>query len=44
VAGNVAAPVVAGLLCTVVSPTAAFGYLVVWMLVALGLLGRALHS
>jgi MFS family permease len=42
--GNVAASVVAGLLYTVVSPAAAFTHLAVWMLLALGLLGRALHS
>jgi MFS family permease len=35
--GNLAASAVAGLLWTIVSPTAAFGYLVVWMLVALSL-------
>ena len=35
-AGNLAASAIAGLLWTVVSPTAAFAYLVVWMLVALG--------
>ena len=40
--GNVAASVVAGLLYTLASPTAAFGYLAAWMLVALGVLARAL--
>lgn len=34
--GNVAASVVAGLLYTFASPTIAFGYLAVWMLIALG--------
>lgn len=42
--GNVAASVVAGLLYTVVSPTAAFVYLAAWMLVALGVLAWALVS
>jgi len=37
--GNVAASAVAGLLYTVTSPTIAFGYLVVWMVVALVVLG-----
>ncbi len=36
--GNIAASVVAGLLYTVVSPRLAFGYLAVWMLLALVLL------
>lgn len=40
--GNVAASVVAGLLYTFASPTVAFGYLAVWMLAALGVLGWAL--
>lgn len=40
--GNVAASVVAGLLYTLVSPAAAFGYLAAWMLVALAVLARAL--
>jgi len=39
-AGNLAASAVAGLLWTVVSPTAAFAYLVVWMLIAMGGLAR----
>jgi hypothetical protein len=38
-AGNLAASAVAGLLWTAVSPRAAFGYLVVWMLLALMGLG-----
>lgn len=33
--GNVAASAIAGLLYTVVSPTMAFAYLAVWMLIAL---------
>lgn len=40
--GNVAASVVAGLLYTLVSPAAAFGYLAAWMLVALAVLAWAL--
>lgn len=40
--GNVAASVVAGLLYTLASPTAAFGYLAAWMLVALGVLAWAI--
>ncbi|MDN5860975.1 MAG: MFS transporter [Pseudonocardia sp.] len=40
--GNVAASTVAGLLYTVASPAVAFGYLVVWMVVALGVLGWAM--
>ncbi len=40
-AGNLAASAVAGLLWTVVSPTAAFVYLAAWMLIALGWLARA---
>lgn len=39
--GNVAASVVAGLLYTFASPTVAFGYLAVWMVVALAVLGWA---
>ena len=39
--GNVAANAVAGLLYTVASPTVAFGYLAVWMLVALSVLAWA---
>lgn len=39
--GNVAASGVAGLLYTVASPAVAFGYLAVWMLIALATLGRA---
>jgi MFS family permease len=39
--GNVAASVVAGLLYTFASPRIAFGYLVVWMVIALGVLGWA---
>jgi MFS family permease len=42
--GNVAASVVAGLLYTLGSPTAAFVYLAAWMLVALGVLAGALGS
>ncbi len=42
--GNVAASAVAGLLYTVASPAVAFGYLAVWMLLALVLLGRAARS
>jgi MFS family permease len=42
--GNVAASTVAGLLYTVTSPTSAFGYLAVWMLLALILLGWAGRS
>ncbi|KJE22633.1 arabinose efflux permease family protein [Frankia torreyi] len=42
--GNLAASTVAGVLWTVVSPTAAFGYLTDWMLLALaGLLTTARH-
>jgi MFS family permease len=37
-AGNLAASAIAGLLWTAVSPAVAFGYLVAWMLLALGLL------
>jgi hypothetical protein len=33
--GNLAASAIAGLLWTAVSPRAAFGYLVAWMLLAL---------
>jgi MFS family permease len=40
-AGNLTASAVAGLLWTVVSPTAAFAYLVAWMLIALGGFARA---
>ncbi len=39
-AGNLAASAVAGVLWTVVSPTAAFAYLVAWMLIAIGGLAR----
>ncbi|MHA6628725.1 MFS transporter [Pseudonocardia sichuanensis] len=39
--GNVAASVVAGLLYTFASPAVAFGYLAVWMVVALAVLGWA---
>ncbi len=39
--GNLAASAVAGLLWTLVSPTAAFAYLAAWMLVALGGLALA---
>jgi MFS family permease len=39
--GNVAASVVAGLLYTFASPTIAFGYLAVWMLIALVVLACA---
>lgn len=39
--GNVAASAVAGLLYTFASPTIAFGYLVVWMVAALVVLGWA---
>lgn len=39
--GNVAASVVAGLLYTFASPTIAFGYLAVWMLIALVVLAWA---
>ncbi|MGQ0776215.1 MAG: hypothetical protein ACT4NY_17610 [Pseudonocardiales bacterium] len=45
--GNVAASVVAGLLYTFASPAVAFGYLAVWMVIALAMLGwvaRQLHS
>lgn len=42
--GNVAASAVAGLLYTVASPAIAFGYLVVWMAVALAVLGWALRD
>lgn len=42
--GNVAASLVAGLLYTVASPSVAFGYLAVWMLVALVALGWALGT
>jgi MFS family permease len=40
--GNVAASAIAGLLYTFASPMVAFGYLMVWMLAALGVLGWAL--
>ncbi|MGH3693105.1 MAG: MFS transporter [Pseudonocardiaceae bacterium] len=43
-AGNVAASTVAGLLYTVASPAIAFGYLAVWMLIALVTLGWAGYS
>jgi MFS family permease len=39
-AGNIAASAVAGLLYTFASPAVAFGYLVMWMAVALVLLSR----
>lgn len=39
--GNVAASVVAGLLYTFASPAVAFGYLAVWMVIALAVLGWA---
>jgi MFS family permease len=42
--GNLAASAVAGVLWTAVSPTAAFGYLVGWMLLALIGLGLTLRS
>ncbi len=42
--GNVAASAVAGVLYTVVSPAAAFGYLTAWMVVALVVLGRAART
>ncbi|MET9818166.1 MULTISPECIES: hypothetical protein [unclassified Streptomyces] len=34
--GNLAASIIAGVLWTVVSPTAAFAYLTAWMVLALG--------
>lgn len=40
--GNVAASAIAGLLYTFASPAVAFGYLVAWMVAALGVLGWAL--
>jgi MFS family permease len=43
-AGNLAASAVAGILWTVVSATAAFGYLTAWMLLALGALAFAHRS
>lgn len=42
--GNVAASVVAGLLYTFTSPTIAFGYLAVWMLLALAVLAWAART
>ncbi|MDN5748250.1 MAG: MFS transporter, partial [Pseudonocardia sp.] len=42
--GNVAASVVAGLLYTFASPTAAFGYLAAWMVIALAVLGWATRT
>lgn len=39
--GNVAASVIAGVLYTLASPTVAFGYLAVWMVIALAVLGWA---
>lgn len=42
--GNVAASVVAGLLYTFASPTAAFGYLAAWMVIALAVLGWAART
>jgi hypothetical protein len=39
--GNVAASAIAGLLYTVASPTVAFAYLAVWMLIALATLAWA---
>ncbi|MGH3765979.1 MAG: MFS transporter [Pseudonocardiaceae bacterium] len=41
--GNVAASVIAGLLYTVATPTAAFIYLAAWMVIALAVLGLALR-
>ena len=41
--GNVAASAVAGILWTAVSPSAAFGYLTAWMLIAAVLLAVAAH-
>ncbi|HZY27403.1 MAG: hypothetical protein ACRDVO_07755 [Jiangellaceae bacterium] len=38
--GNLAASAIAGLLWTLVSPTAAFGYAALAMLIAIPLLGR----
>jgi MFS family permease len=40
-AGNLAASVIAGLLYTLASPTVAFAYLAIWMLIALVTLGWA---
>ena len=40
--GNVAASAIAGLLYSFASPAVAFGYLLAWMVVALGVLGWAL--
>jgi len=42
--GNLAASAIAGLLYTVASPTAAFAYLAVWMLIALAALTSAARS
>jgi MFS family permease len=42
--GNVAASAIAGLLYTVTSPTVAFAYLAVWMLIALATLAWAARS
>jgi MFS family permease len=42
--GNVAASVVAGLLYTFASPAVAFGYLAVWMVIALVVLGWAAQA
>jgi MFS family permease len=42
--GNVAASAIAGLLYTFASPAAAFGYLVMWMVIALGVLGWAFRT
>jgi MFS family permease len=39
--GNLAASAVAGIIWTIVSPTAAFVYIAIWMVVAAALLGRA---
>lgn len=42
--GNVASSVIAGLLYTFVTPAAAFSYLAMWMLIALGVLGWAARA
>lgn len=42
--GNVAASAIAGLLYTVASPTVAFTYLALWMVIALAMLARATTS
>jgi len=42
--GNLAASAVAGIIWTAVSPSAAFGYLAVWMVVAVGVIGAAIRS